>query len=94
MRKSPFENYLETKEQRKKLGEQGKNKGAGGRKYEENKEEAVRGKTGSLMFHEQQKRTEAIPGKNVKKEFEEAQKEQEEQNGIQNYQLIGHSFNQ
>ena len=52
MRKSPFENYLETKEQRKKLGEQGKNKGAGGRKYEENKEEAVRGKTGSLMFHE------------------------------------------
>jgi hypothetical protein len=49
----PFENYLETKEQRKKLGELGKNSTAGGQEYEENKEEAARGKTGPLVFHEQ-----------------------------------------
>jgi len=51
MRKLPFENYLETKEQRKRLEEQGKILG-GGRQYEENKEDVVRGQRESLVFHE------------------------------------------
>ena len=52
MRKLPFENYLETKEQRKRLEEQGKILGSGGRKNEENKEDEVRGQRGTLVFHE------------------------------------------